>query len=87
MTVVSGVVCKLSGFTEGETLKTWTAMLAAVGVFGLVEVLIFSKIFPAELKPPDSASSLSQRTKPGEKMLRSSRFVTGCPRQKEEIIF
>ena len=40
------VVCKLSGFTEGETLKTWTVMLAAVGVFGLVEVLIFSKIFP-----------------------------------------
>lgn len=40
------VVCKLSGFTEGETLKTWTVMLASLGVFGLIEVLIVSKIFP-----------------------------------------
>jgi len=40
------VVCKMSGFTEKETLKTWTAQLAAMGVFGLVEVLILSYLFP-----------------------------------------
>ncbi len=40
------VVCKLSGFTEVETLKTWTVMLAVLGVFGLVEVLVVAKIFP-----------------------------------------
>jgi GntP family gluconate:H+ symporter len=40
------VVCKLSGFTESETLKTWTVMLAALGVVGLIEVLIVSTILP-----------------------------------------
>ena len=40
------VVCKMSGFTEKETLKTWTTQLAAMGVFGLVEVLILSYLFP-----------------------------------------
>ena len=40
------VVCKMSGFTEKETLKTWTAQLAAMGVFGLIEVLILIHLFP-----------------------------------------
>ena len=40
------VVCKLSGFTETETLKTWTVMLGGLGLFGLIEVLIISKIVP-----------------------------------------
>lgn len=40
------VVCKMSGFTEKETLKTWTAQLAAMGVFGLVEVLVLIHVFP-----------------------------------------
>ncbi|MDA0350468.1 MAG: SLC13 family permease [Verrucomicrobia bacterium] len=40
------VVCKLSGFTEGETLKTWSIMLASLGLFGLLEVMIISKIIP-----------------------------------------
>ncbi len=40
------IVCKLSGFTEAETLKTWTVLLAAIGVFGLIEVLILSTILP-----------------------------------------
>ncbi len=40
------VVCKLSGFTERETLKTWTALLAFMGVVGLIEVLIVSAIAP-----------------------------------------
>jgi GntP family gluconate:H+ symporter len=40
------VVCKLSGFTEKETLKTWTVLLAVMGIVGLVEVLIVSSILP-----------------------------------------
>ncbi len=40
------VVCKMSGFTEKETLKTWTVQLAAMGVFGLIEVLILIHLFP-----------------------------------------
>jgi GntP family gluconate:H+ symporter len=40
------VVCKLSGFTETETLRTWTVMLAGLGFFGLIEVLIVSKLVP-----------------------------------------
>ncbi len=40
------VVCKLSGFTERETLKTWTALLAVMGFVGLIEILIVSSILP-----------------------------------------
>jgi GntP family gluconate:H+ symporter len=40
------VVCKMSGFTERETLKTWTVQLAFMSLVGLVEVLILSRIFP-----------------------------------------
>jgi len=40
------VVCKLSGFTESETLKTWTVTLVLIGTIGLVEVLAISSIIP-----------------------------------------
>lgn len=40
------VVCKLSGFTEGETLRTWTPLLIVLSLAGLVEVLIVSAILP-----------------------------------------
>ncbi len=40
------VVCKLSGFTESETLQTWSVMLASLGLFGLIEVFIVAKILP-----------------------------------------
>lgn len=40
------VVCKMSGFTERETLRTWTALLAVMGVVGLIEVLIVSALVP-----------------------------------------
>ena len=36
----------MSGFTEKETLKTWTAQLAAMGVFGLFAVLVLIHIVP-----------------------------------------
>jgi len=40
------VVCKLSGFTEPETLKTWTVLLAGISLLGLAEVLILSWVLP-----------------------------------------
>ncbi|NND34216.1 MAG: GntP family permease [Saprospiraceae bacterium] len=40
------VICKLSGFTEKQTLQTWTVVLGLIGVIGLIEVLILSKVLP-----------------------------------------
>lgn len=40
------VVGKLSGFTEKETLKTWTVALTVNSVSGLVVCLVFSKLVP-----------------------------------------
>ena len=40
------VVGRMSGFSEKETLKTWTPLLAVMGVVGLVEVLILSFFLP-----------------------------------------
>jgi GntP family gluconate:H+ symporter len=34
------VVCKMSGFTEKETLSTWTPLLAVTGIAGLIELEI-----------------------------------------------
>lgn len=45
------VVCKMSGFTETETLKTWTLTLAAAGVVGLVQILIVSALLPLRPLP------------------------------------
>ncbi len=40
------VVCKMSGFTEGETLRTWTFVVGAIGVVGLVEVVLLASVLP-----------------------------------------
>ncbi|MFN4259296.1 MAG: GntP family permease [Gemmataceae bacterium] len=40
------VICKMSGMTETETLKTITPMLAIMGVVGLVVVMIGAALFP-----------------------------------------
>lgn len=40
------VVGKLSGFTEKETLKSWTVVVTVNSVAGLVTCLIFSKLLP-----------------------------------------
>lgn len=40
------VVCKLGGFTEKETLKTWTVIATVASVAGLVECLILSSVLP-----------------------------------------
>src|SRR5690606_30178788 len=40
------VVNRLSGMTETETLRTWTVMLSAVSVFGLILTFLASKLLP-----------------------------------------
>jgi GntP family gluconate:H+ symporter len=40
------VVGKLSGFTERETLKSWTVVVSVNSLAGLAVCLIFSKILP-----------------------------------------
>ena len=57
------VVQRLSGFTEKETLKTWSVLLTALAVLGLVQTLIFSKILPMkqEAKPAETAALVVQQ--------------------------
>ena len=45
------VVCKMGGFTETQTLKTWTTTLALMGVVGIVQVMIVSAILPLNFLP------------------------------------
>jgi GntP family gluconate:H+ symporter len=40
------VVGKLSGFSEQETLKTWTTLVTALAVMGLIELMIASSLLP-----------------------------------------
>ena len=40
------VVGKLSGFTERETLASWTVLTIFISVVGLIEVLIVSSVLP-----------------------------------------
>ena len=40
------VVSRLSGMTEKETLRSWTVMLTVVSIFGLLVVLLASKVVP-----------------------------------------
>jgi len=40
------IVGRLSGFTEKETLRSWTPMLTIIAVVGLVESYLCSKILP-----------------------------------------
>ncbi|UCF16545.1 MAG: hypothetical protein JSW59_03615, partial [Phycisphaerales bacterium] len=40
------VFAKMGGFTEGETLKTWTVLLVVTGFTGLVVSIILSMILP-----------------------------------------
>ncbi len=52
------VVQRLSGFTEKETLKTWSVLLTAIALLGLAQTLIFSKILPfkPEANPAETAA-------------------------------
>ena len=46
------VVQRLSGFTEKETLKTWSVMLTAISLLGLIQIMIFSTLFPMKSEAP-----------------------------------
>jgi len=40
------VVCKMSGMTEKEALKTFSAVLGIMGYVGMVVIIILAKLFP-----------------------------------------
>jgi len=40
------VVSRMGGFTEKETLRTWTLLLTLLSIFGLVQALVLSKLLP-----------------------------------------
>lgn len=40
------VICKMSGMTEGETLKTISPMVASMGIVGLIVTMIGATLFP-----------------------------------------
>lgn len=40
------VICKMTGMTEGETLKTVSPMIASMGVVGLIVTMIGAVLFP-----------------------------------------
>ena len=40
------VLRRLSGFTEKETLKTWTVLLSTIAIVGITMTLILSKVMP-----------------------------------------
>ena len=42
------VVGRMSGFSEKQTLKTWTVLLAVIAVVGLVQTLILSHLLPLD---------------------------------------
>ncbi|MFT5031060.1 MAG: H+/gluconate symporter-like permease, partial [Candidatus Binatia bacterium] len=37
---------RLSGFTEKETLKTWTTLLGVTSVVGVIQLIVAAWIFP-----------------------------------------
>jgi len=40
------VVCKMSGMTEKETLKTFSTVLSIMGIIGMLVILVLAKLFP-----------------------------------------
>jgi GntP family gluconate:H+ symporter len=40
------IISRMSGFTEVETLKTFSVMLTSMGVVGLVVVMMLARLFP-----------------------------------------
>jgi len=40
------VICKMSGMTEGETLKTCSAMMTVMGIVGLLVIMVLARLFP-----------------------------------------
>jgi len=40
------IICKMSGFTEGETIRNFSFLLSIMGLVGLATTMVLAKIFP-----------------------------------------
>ncbi|MCB0628814.1 MAG: GntP family permease [Saprospiraceae bacterium] len=40
------IVCKMSGFTEGETIRNFSVLLTLMGLTGLIVTMILTQVFP-----------------------------------------
>ncbi len=40
------IICKMSGFTERETIRNFSFLLLVMGIVGLLVTMLFSKLFP-----------------------------------------
>lgn len=40
------IVCKMTGFTESETLRSWTVAVSVISLIGLMEIMIFHLLVP-----------------------------------------
>jgi len=40
------VISRISGLTQGETLRSWTILSSLIGILGLIEVWAVSSIWP-----------------------------------------
>lgn len=40
------IICKMSGFTEGETVRNFSFLLTIMGITGLLVTMLLAKIFP-----------------------------------------
>lgn len=40
------IICKMSGFTETETLKVWSSILALMAVLGLILTILLATVLP-----------------------------------------
>jgi len=40
------IICKMSGFTEGETIRNFSFLLTVMGLVGLVTTMVLAKLFP-----------------------------------------
>lgn len=40
------IICKMSGFTEGETIRNFSMLLTVMGIAGLAVTMLLAKLFP-----------------------------------------
>jgi len=40
------IICKMSGFTERETIRNFSYLLLLMGMVGLIVTMIMAKLFP-----------------------------------------
>jgi GntP family gluconate:H+ symporter len=52
------IVGRLSGFTEKQTLATWTPMLTLIALVGLVQTMIMAQFFPLIPSVPAAAPGI-----------------------------